>query len=72
MTLLELAERRAKALEYVRALGMQNAYGRTPEEQIRASAQYRIATDAAAQADADYRAAIAGLSAEELAEAART
>lgn len=62
----ELAETRAKAAQYVQNLGMMNTYGRTPDEEIAASAQYRLAQDAWMKAEADYRDAIAGLSAEEL------
>lgn len=62
----ELAETRARAAQYVQGLGAMNAYGRTPEEEIAASARYRLAQDAWMKAETDYREAIAGLSADEL------
>ena len=62
----KLAEKRAAASQYVQALGMMNAYGRTPEEQIKASAQYRLASNAAAAADREYQDAMGVLTPDEL------
>jgi hypothetical protein len=65
--IVELAKKRAAANEYLRNLGMMNAWGRTHEETVARSAQYQMANDAAYAADVAYRDAIAGLSADELA-----
>lgn len=64
---VKLAEASAKAARYLRELGVQNVYGQTPEERAASSARYRLAHDAWLKAEMDYRAAINGLSAEQLA-----
>lgn len=68
--IIGLGKKRAQAAIAVEALGMQNGYGMTVEEDLAARARYRLAQDALAKADADYRAAIKSLSADELAELA--
>lgn len=66
--IIGLGKKRAQAAIAVEALGMQNAYGKTVEEDLAARARYRLAQDALAKAEADYRDAIKYLSADELAE----
>jgi len=63
---LSLAKRQAETEAHLQLLGQANAYGRTPEEQATVSARYLLAQDAHARAVSDYRAAINGMSAEEL------
>lgn len=64
--IVELARNRAAAAEVVRALGQVNAYGRTPEEQVAASARYRLAADALMKANQEYEDGIASMSADDL------
>lgn len=66
-TIQELAERRAATAKHYQNLGMMNAYGRTPEEDLKADAAHRLAFDAMMRAEMDYREAVAKLSTEELA-----
>lgn len=66
----QLAEKRAAASEYVLALGMMNA-GNTLEERIARDAQYRLAQDALAKAESEYRNAMDKLSADDLTELVR-
>jgi hypothetical protein len=65
-TILELAEARAKAAQYVEGLRVMNVAGLTPEEQVASSARYRLAHDALMRAERDYGEAISALSTEEL------
>lgn len=65
-TITELAEARSRAAKHMNSLGATNAAGRTSEEQVAASARYRMATDAYLKASRDYDAAISNLSADEL------
>lgn len=65
-TLQELAERRAAAAAHYRNLGMMNAAGRTPEEQLAGDAAYRLAYDAMIRTETEYQDAVAKLSTEEL------
>ena len=60
-TLLELAEVREKAAQYVQALEEMNAHGRTPAEEVEYSARYQLAQDAWMKAEQDYRNAIRGM-----------
>jgi hypothetical protein len=64
--ILDLARKRSEAERTLTLFGMMNAYGRTPEQQVRDSAQMRLAFDAFRKANADYQAAIASMSADEL------
>lgn len=72
MDVLEMAKKRSAAAENLRWLGQANAYGRTAEQAIAAAAQYQLAVDAYTKADADYRAAIAKLTADELSALAKS
>jgi hypothetical protein len=61
----ELAKRRAEAQDHVNALGMMG----TPSDlaaRVASDARYRLAQDALARADREYRAAINALTTEQL------
>ena len=61
----DLARRRTEAQMYVAALGVRN----TPtnyEDRIKTDIQYRLAMDALNRAEADYAAALSGLTSAEL------
>jgi hypothetical protein len=67
--ILELAQAKAQAENFVNMLGMVN----TPtdlNERIASDARYRLAVDAAMKADAEYREAISNLTPGELQELA--
>lgn len=68
--IIELSKKRAQAAATVRALGMQNAYGLTPEQSIAASAKHQLARDAFLKAESDYQNAIKNLTTDELIELA--
>lgn len=64
--LIALAEAREKAQATMQHMGAMNAYGRSPEEQVKSAAAYRLASDIAMKADREYQDAIARLSSAEL------
>ena len=62
----DLNNRRAECERRVRQLNMANVYGLTHHQMIALDAKVRLASDAFNRADAEYRAAVASLTTEEL------